>query len=112
MNGAIFINEVTINDPSSLLDVQVSMFKDIKSGGMFGVDSSFIEQNFDEDEPVIVIEPINGQKVMLDYAKMKTMRRKAFVAWLEPNDVIKDPLSLLDIKSDVVRGYESIQIKP
>jgi len=66
MNRAILIGEVTVNDiTENKEEVQILIFKDIQSGGMFGIDSSFIEQTFDEDEPFIVTEPINGEKVLL-----------------------------------------------
>lgn len=59
----MFVTEVSVTDPSSGGEVQVSIFKDPKSGGMFGVDSSYIEQNFEEDEEVLVKNPIGKELV-------------------------------------------------
>lgn len=44
MNVAKFITEVTVTDPDSKAPVQVSIYKDMTSGGMFGLDSSYVEQ--------------------------------------------------------------------
>ena len=43
----------------------LSLFKDDTSQGVFGIDSSFIEQNFGDDEPIRVREPFNGLLVEL-----------------------------------------------
>lgn len=67
MRKAYLVTEVTVTDPSTEGEVQVSIFKDETSGGMFGIDSSYIEQNFDEDEDVIIKSPFNeGQEVLLE----------------------------------------------
>lgn len=61
-NKAIFIQEVSVTDPESEAPVSISIYKDKTSGGMFGVDSSFLE-TLEEDENVT--EPFNGNKVVL-----------------------------------------------
>ena len=67
MRKALLVSEVTVVDPTTEGEVQVSIFKDETSGGMFGIDSSYIEQNFDEDEDVIIKSPFNeGQEVLLE----------------------------------------------
>jgi len=43
MNRAKFLQEVTVIDPDSQGEVQVSIFKH-ENGGIFGIDSSYIEQ--------------------------------------------------------------------
>lgn len=43
----------------------LSLFKDDTSQGVFGIDSSFIEQNFGDDETIRVREPFNGSMVEL-----------------------------------------------
>ena len=70
MSKAIHITEVTVTDPSSGGEVQVSIFKDPTSGGMFGIDSSFIEQNFDEDEEVYVKTPFITHQTSLDFIEL------------------------------------------
>ena len=62
VNKAIFIQEVSVTDPESDAPVSISIYKDKTSGGMFGVDSSFLD-TLEEDENVT--EPFNGNKVEL-----------------------------------------------
>ncbi len=64
MNNATFITEVTVIDPDSQGEVKTAIFKDQGSGATFGVDSSYLE-TFDDDEAVIVTEPINGKLIEL-----------------------------------------------
>jgi len=58
-NTAKFIREVSEVDPDSNSVVLVSMFKHNESGGIFGIDSSFIEQIFDEGERGFIADPFN-----------------------------------------------------
>jgi len=44
----IYIKEISVIDPDSKLEVHVGIYKDTQSGGIFGVDSSFLDQT-DED---------------------------------------------------------------
>jgi len=53
INKAVYLQEVIITDPESGGDVHVSIFKH-ENGGMFGVDSSYIDQTFDADEDAII----------------------------------------------------------
>ena len=63
----IFLKEIKITDNTDNdVEVQIMIFKDIKSGGVFGIDSSFIEQLFDDEEAVKVNEPFNNTEVILD----------------------------------------------
>lgn len=39
-----FIQEIQVIDPDSNAPVDVAIYKDVESGGMFGVDSSYISQ--------------------------------------------------------------------
>ena len=41
---AIFIQEITVIDPETKGEVAVLIWKDPVSGGIFGLDASFIEQ--------------------------------------------------------------------
>ena len=45
---AKLITEITVFDPDSQMFVEVAIYKDPVSGGIFGVDSSFLA-NTDED---------------------------------------------------------------
>ena len=64
MNKAMFVQEVTVIDPDTQSPVQVSIYKDPTSGGMFGIDSSFVEQVL-ECEDSAVIEPFGNTSVLL-----------------------------------------------
>lgn len=59
INTATYICEVPVVDPDSKGTVHVSMFKHEQSGGIFGIDSSFLDQCFDDDERVMVADPLN-----------------------------------------------------
>jgi hypothetical protein len=61
INTALFVSQVTVTDPDTGNPVQVSIYKHENSGGMFGVDSSFIEQNFEDDETPMVADPFNNE---------------------------------------------------
>jgi hypothetical protein len=53
MNTAKFIKEIIVKDPDTKGDVILEVYKH-ENGGMFAVDSSYLEQNFEDDsEPVI-----------------------------------------------------------
>lgn len=66
MNTAKFINEITVIDPESMGEVEVSMFKHNESGGIFGVDSSYLDQCFEDRNDIIISDPLNiGDEVLL-----------------------------------------------
>ena len=54
------ITEITVIDPDSQLEVQVTIFKE-EGGGMFGVDSSFLANT---DDPVY--SPFSGEELNED----------------------------------------------
>ncbi len=55
MNTAKFITEVVVKDPDTKLPVAVAIYKDMQSGGMIGLDSSWVEQ----EEPETIPSPFN-----------------------------------------------------
>lgn len=59
---AHYVTEVNVIDPYTGYPVEISVYKDEASGGMFAVDSSYL-LTLSEDDPVI--EPFNGDKVQL-----------------------------------------------
>lgn len=59
MKAAKYITEITVTDPHTNAPVEVAIYKDIQSGGMFGVDASFL---LTEE---VVHEPFDGQEVVL-----------------------------------------------
>ena len=60
MKKAYFVTEITVIDPDSKGEVEVAMYKH-ENGGMFGVDSSFLDQvvNTDEFDRPIVPDPFS-----------------------------------------------------
>ncbi len=48
MTEARFVQEVEIVDPDSGQPVSVAIYKDPVSGGLFGIDSSYVEQVRDD----------------------------------------------------------------
>ena len=59
---ASYVGEVSIVDPDSKAPVELSIYKDRRSSGVFGIDCSYLE-TLSEDDPVR--EPFNGSYVML-----------------------------------------------
>ena len=53
---AKFVKEITVIDPDSKSEVSLSVFKH-ERGGMFALDSSFIEQVAPEDCPALIPDP-------------------------------------------------------
>jgi hypothetical protein len=65
-NSAEFVSEIIVRDPDSNGRVEMSVFKHNDSGGMFAVDSSYLEQCFDDDTDPVIQDPFNdGQTVTL-----------------------------------------------
>ena len=56
MKKAYFVKEITVIDPDSKGEVELSVFKS-DNGGMFAIDSSWIEQCTDEDDDPIIRDP-------------------------------------------------------
>jgi len=59
INYAYLVEAVTVIDPDTKGEVNVCIFKH-QNGGMFGMDSSYIEQCFDDDEAVIINDPFDN----------------------------------------------------
>lgn len=49
---AKYVTEITVIDPDSKLGVELAIYKH-ENGGMFAIDSSYVEQVLDEDNPII-----------------------------------------------------------
>lgn len=62
MKSAIFIKEITVVDPDSGLEVEIAIYKDIGSGGIFGVDSSYVAQLEDGEN---VFSPFDGESIQI-----------------------------------------------
>jgi hypothetical protein len=65
MKTAKFVREITVVDPDSKGDVQLSIYKH-ENGGMFAMDSSWLDQCTDEDNYPVIPDPFGeDSKVML-----------------------------------------------
>ena len=58
-NSAEYVKEISVIDPDSKGEVAMCVFKHNESGGMFAVDSSYLEQCFDDDTDPVIPDPFN-----------------------------------------------------
>ena len=58
-NSAEFVKEVSVKDPASGGFVEMSVFKHNDTGGMFAVDSSYLDQCFDDDTDPVIPDPFS-----------------------------------------------------
>ncbi len=67
LNKAKFVMEITVKDPDSKGKVQLSVYKH-ENGGMFAIDSSFVEQVLGDDfDRAIIPDPFQeGFKLELE----------------------------------------------
>lgn len=49
MNTAKFVKEITVQDPDTGGDVNLSVYKH-QNGGMFAIDSSFLDQMLEDEQ--------------------------------------------------------------
>jgi hypothetical protein len=63
MTTAKYVQEITVIDPDTNLPVELSIFKHNDSGGMFAIDSSFINQCYNDD--VMLSDPFNENELVL-----------------------------------------------
>lgn len=61
---ATFIQEVTVTDPETNAPVTLSVYKHDTTNGMFAIDASFIEQNFEDDETPTVADPFVNNAIL------------------------------------------------
>lgn len=70
MKQAKFVKEITVIDPDTNSPVEISIYKH-ENGGMFGIDSSYIEQVLEDDDltNVLMFDPFVEPK-SVDILKM------------------------------------------
>jgi hypothetical protein len=68
MNTAKFVEEITVVDPDTKGNVQLSVYKH-PNGGIFAIDSSYLETFEDEIYPVIP-DPFGEEKENNDLVKL------------------------------------------
>lgn len=56
MNKAKFVKEITVIDPDSKGEVEMEVYKH-ENGGMFAIDSSFLEETTEDGENPIIRDP-------------------------------------------------------
>jgi len=62
INNAKFVTEITVIDPDSKGEVQMEVYKH-EAGGMFAIDSSYLEQVCDEDSYPVVPDVFSANGV-------------------------------------------------
>jgi hypothetical protein len=72
MNKARLIQQIDIIDPDSGGEVNVCIFKH-ENGGLFGLDSSYIEQVLDDDGDAIITDPFShtGRSLVFEYVTLE-----------------------------------------
>jgi len=60
MNTAKYTEEITVIDPDSKAPVEMSVFKHNESGAMLAVDSSYLDQSFNDNIDPVIPDPINA----------------------------------------------------
>lgn len=61
---ATFIKEVEVIDPDTNLPVKVAIYKHDSTGEMFGIDTNFINENFEKDETPTVADPFTNNAIV------------------------------------------------
>jgi hypothetical protein len=61
---AQFVKEVTVTDPDSKGEVELSVFKH-ENGGMFALDSSYIIQELDEEMDPAIPDPLQPNGIVI-----------------------------------------------
>lgn len=66
MKTAKYVQQITVIDPDSNLPVELEIYKH-SNGGMFAMDSSYLEQTHDDDTYPIIPDPFgeNGSRTVL-----------------------------------------------
>ena len=61
---AQFVKEVTVTDPDSKGEVELSVFKH-ENGGMFALDSSYIVQELDDEIDPAIPDPLQPNGIVI-----------------------------------------------
>lgn len=62
-SNGVYIKDITVIDPDTLNEVDLEIWKDNETGGMFGVDISFLDHSDGE-----YYSPFTGEMQLLDEA--------------------------------------------
>lgn len=62
MKTAKFVTEIQVIDPDTKSAIDIAIYKH-ENGGMFGIDSSYIEQVLEDDETIISIDPLSMDEI-------------------------------------------------
>lgn len=66
-NSAEFVKEISVKDPDSGGWVEISVFKHNETGGMFAIDSSYLDLCFDDDTDPMIQDPFNDNQTVTLY---------------------------------------------
>ena len=68
--SAEFVKEIVVTDPDSKAPVEMSVFKHNETGGMFAVDSSYLDQCFDDDTDPVIPDPFSDNDQCTEVQKI------------------------------------------
>ena len=67
MTKSKYVTEIEIIDPDTNAPVSISVYKEIENGGIFAIDSSYIDQVFEDGEDIIVNSLFhNNETILID----------------------------------------------
>ena len=91
MKKAYFVKEITVIDPDSKGVVEIAMYKH-ENGGMFGVDSSFLDQvaRTDDFDRPIVPDPFSTEDEIEEVILFDCNRPDALDSFIESVDLPQD----------------------
>lgn len=93
MRTAKFVKEITVIDPDSKGEVELSVYKH-ENGGMFAMDSSFLDQCTDEDSYPVIPDPFAFGEVNNDNPD------EPIVVMLVEDNQISNFISSVDLPQD------------
>ena len=89
MNTAKLVKEITVIDPDSKGEVKLTVYKH-ENGGMFAIDSSFLDQCCDEDSYPIVPDPFSNNDLSKEVELVMLVEDNAISNFISSIDLPQD----------------------
>lgn len=64
-NKAKYVTSIDVRDPDTNALIEMSVYKH-NNGGMFAIDFSYLEQNFEDDENIIVPDMFSDELTIVE----------------------------------------------
>jgi len=74
MNKAKFVKEITVTDPDSKGEVNLSVYKH-ENGGLFAIDSSFLDQCFKDEIYPVIPDPLIALDDFEEKEELQTLQK-------------------------------------